>query len=70
MITSFKKHALRRMFSRKIRIAHVEHVLAAGEIVEEYPNDKPYPSRLIFGFCGTRPIHIVAAANPETDETT
>jgi len=39
-----------------------------GEITEEYPTDKPYPSCLIYGdsFSG-EPIHSVWAYNPETD---
>ena len=39
-----------------------------GEIIEEYPTDKPYPSCLIYGdsFSG-EPIHSVWANNPETD---
>ena len=39
-----------------------------GEIIEEYPTDKPYPSCLIYGdsFSG-EPIHSVWAYNPETD---
>lgn len=38
-----------------------------GEIIEDYPSDKPYPSCLIYGdsFTG-EPIHSVWAYNPET----
>jgi len=38
-----------------------------GEIIEDYPTDKPYPSCLIYGdsFTG-QPIHSVWAYNPET----
>ena len=38
-----------------------------GEIIEDYPADKPYPSCLIYGnsFTGN-PIHSVWAYNPET----
>ena len=38
-----------------------------GEIIEDYPADKPYPSCLIYGdsFTG-EPIHSVWAYNPET----
>jgi hypothetical protein len=37
-----------------------------GEVIEDYPKDKPYPSCLIFGqnFAG-EPIHSVWAYNPE-----
>ena len=38
-----------------------------GEIIEDYPTDKPYPSCLIYGdsFTG-EPIHSVWAYNPKT----
>ena len=39
-----------------------------GEIIEDYPSDKPYPSCLIYGdsFTG-EPIHSVWAYNPDTE---
>jgi hypothetical protein len=38
-----------------------------GEIIEDYPTDKPYPSCLIYGDSfGGEPIHSVWAYNPET----
>lgn len=37
-----------------------------GEIIENYPTDKPYPSCLICGFNETeRPVHSVWAYNSE-----
>lgn len=37
-----------------------------GEVIEEYPEDKPYPSVLIFGRTKVeRPLHIVCAYNKE-----
>ena len=57
----FRVHAIQRMFERRISVEEVLTILAAGEVVEEYPGDSPYPSRLILGWSGKRPIHIVAA---------
>ncbi|MEW5830820.1 MAG: DUF4258 domain-containing protein [Chloroflexota bacterium] len=39
-----------------------------GEIIEDYPTDKPYPSCLVYGenFKG-EPIHSVWAYNPDTE---
>lgn len=65
----FRVHAIQRMFQRRITEEDVRHVLATGEVVEDYPNDIPYPSRLVLGWCGPRPIHVVVAANAETQET-
>jgi hypothetical protein len=37
-----------------------------GEIIENYPEDKPFPSCLIFGFSNQKdPIHSVWAFNSE-----
>jgi hypothetical protein len=65
----FRVHAIQRMFKRGINEADVRHVLAAGEVIEDYPDDLPYPSRLMLGWCGTRPIHVVAVDNTAEDET-
>ena len=43
--------------------------MAAGEVIEDYPHDYPYPSRLILGWCGSRPLHVVAAENEAAGET-
>lgn len=36
---------------------------------EEYPDDTPYPSRLVLGWVGSRPLHVVAADYPEDENT-
>jgi len=51
------------MFERKISADEVRYVLETGEAIEEYPDDTPYPSRLIMGWYKGRPIHVVAANN-------
>ncbi|MCH8061937.1 MAG: DUF4258 domain-containing protein, partial [Chloroflexi bacterium] len=43
----------------------VVRVVRTGEIIEEYPDDSPYPSRLVLGMQGLRPIHVVVADNME-----
>jgi len=45
----FRVHALQRMFERGVTQEDVRHVLATGETIERYPDDQPYPSRLILG---------------------
>lgn len=57
------------MFERHISQVDVRAVLDAGEVIERYPQDAPYPSRLVLGWIGTRPIHVVAADNTEAQET-
>lgn len=65
----FRTHAIQRMFERRIGVDDVRHVLLTGEVVEDYPDDIPYPGRLILGWCEPRPIHIVAADDAEAKET-
>ena len=61
----FTDHARREMEGESLGLIHVDEVLQAltsGEIIEEYPEDTPYPSCLILGRTGIgRPIHVVCA---------
>lgn len=57
----FSGHAVRRMFERGIGKADIVSVIAAGETVQDYPEDVPYPSRLLLGFVDSRPLHVLVA---------
>jgi hypothetical protein len=57
----YRVHALQRMVERGIREEDVARVISEGKEIESYPQDQPYPSRLILGFVERRPIHVVAA---------
>lgn len=46
----FRLHAIQRMLERHITESDVRHVLFAGERIEDYPQDTPYPSYLILGY--------------------
>jgi len=43
------EHAAERFHQREIRISDIRHAVNFGEIIEQYPNDYPYPSCLICG---------------------
>ncbi len=43
----FRVHAIQRMFQRHISEDDVSHVVEHGETIEAYPQDTPYPSRLV-----------------------
>ncbi|MBI4745940.1 MAG: DUF4258 domain-containing protein [Deltaproteobacteria bacterium] len=44
----------------------VYEAVCSGEVIEEYPEDRPYPSVLIYGrTTSDRPLHIVCAYNEE-----
>ncbi len=57
--TVFSGHAIQRMFERGVGIDAVNSVVSSGDIVADYPDDSPYPSRLLLGFVEGRPLHVV-----------
>ena len=56
------------MFERGISASDVKKVVNTGEVIEEYPEDTPYPSKLMLGWCESRPLHVVVAANKADKE--
>jgi hypothetical protein len=54
-------HALRRLLVRGISRADVFAVLRSGEQIEDYPDDRPFPSALFLGWMASEPLHVVAA---------
>ncbi len=54
------------MQERDISRADVKNCILNGEIIEDYPNDFPYPSCLIFGYTiKEKVIHVVAGSDGE-----
>ncbi len=54
------QHAEMRRRQRGISIPDIRQAIMSGSIIEEYPNDFPYPSCLILGHSTNRtPIHLV-----------
>jgi len=62
----WQKHALERMMERGISRETVKEVLMNGEIIENYPDDKPYPSALFLGWVKNQPFHVVTAMDSMT----
>lgn len=50
-------HLLTRTRQRQIRLEDIKSALLHGEIIEQYPNDYPFPSCLVNG----KGIHIVCS---------
>ncbi len=65
----FRVHAIRRMAQRGLSAEDIRRVLDSGEVIEEYSEDDPYPSRLMLGWIGSRPLHVAAADNRDDLET-
>ena len=54
------EHIIGRMAKRNISREDVKSALASGEIIEEYPDDYPYPSSLILGrLDDDSPLHVL-----------
>lgn len=59
-------HAAKRLEQRGIRLKEILDCIFTGEIIEQYPDDYPYPSCLIFGNQNAeKPLHTVVATNGE-----
>lgn len=56
----WRRHALERMLERSISRAEVINAVQNGEIIEEYAQDFPYPSCLVYNL-ENEPLHVVAA---------
>lgn len=56
------KHALERCRQRGIKQKDIKNCIFFGEIIEQYPDDFPFPSCLIFGYAiDDKIIHVVAS---------
>lgn len=58
------------MFERNVSVKKVQEAIRSGETIEDYSAEMPEPSRLILGFQGKSPFHVVTSENPGTNETT
>jgi len=64
----WKNHILQRMRDRDISVYDVLSALQNPDIIEEYRDDRPFPSFLILGYTKERPLHIVVAINTSDNE--
>ena len=68
MRLTFTDEAVLRMRERGITRREVGRAIDTGETIREYPDDKPYPSRLVLGWVEGRPLHVVYAVDAERQE--
>ena len=49
-------------------MADIREVISAGEVIQEYPHEKPYPEYLFLGYVhqSKDPCYVVVASNDET----
>ena len=57
-------HCLERMQERDISRQDIKNCLLKGEIIEDYPDDFPHPSCLVFGYTiNGKVIHVVVGSD-------
>jgi len=54
------------MFERAVSPALVLSIISKGEVIASYPDDVPFPSVLLLGFDGQRPLHLVVARDQKS----
>jgi hypothetical protein len=62
------KHATKRMDLRGRTLTDIQEVILTGEVIQEYPNENPYPEYLFLGYprSPSDPCYVVVASNDET----
>jgi hypothetical protein len=68
MTITFSQHSIQQMFIRNISVEQVEKAILYGKIIKDYPDDKPYPSKLLLFFDNELPLHVVIADNFSINE--
>lgn len=57
-------HCLERMGERDISRMDVKNCISEGEIIEDYPDDFPHPSCLVFGYTvDNKVLHVVTGTD-------
>lgn len=67
-ILRFSRHAFERMFQRGITPEQATLIVESGKAISHYPNDKPYPSILLLGFCENLPVHVLVALDEHSGD--
>ena len=61
----FSDHSVKQMIKRSVARFEIEESVSAGEIIEEYPDDKYSPSCLVYGRTKAgRKLHVQLSLPP------
>jgi len=63
----YRKHALERMLKRNVEFEEVELAILNGEIIKEYPDDKPFGSYLVLAILQNKNLHVVVSQDEENN---
>lgn len=63
----YTRHARRRILEKGLPVETIERVATApSAFVESYPEDMPFPSRLVLGWDAEGPMHVVVAEDADS----
>jgi hypothetical protein len=57
----WRKHVLLRLLERGISQSEVLQCAYAGDCIQTYPDDTPFPCALFFAVIESEPLHVVAS---------
>jgi hypothetical protein len=63
----WSKHTLARLLSKNIPQNSVRQTILTGEVIEEYPQDRPFPSCLVLAWVDGAPYHVVVSLDETAD---
>jgi hypothetical protein len=63
----WRKHCLQRMVERGISQKAMLNAIRLGNVIEDNPEDMPFPTALFLGWNEGDPIHVVVSFDEEND---
>jgi len=64
----WRKHTLVRLAERNISQDVVLEVILEGEVIENYPKDRPFSSCLLFKVVKGKPFHVVVSLDEQNQK--
>lgn len=59
-------HAVEEAYSDDLNFDNILESICNGEVIEDYPDDRPFPSCLVLGYYeNNKPVHCVIGFNNE-----
>jgi Domain of unknown function (DUF4258) len=62
----FTKHALEKMFERRISPNQCIEAFRQNVVIEQYPKDTPFPSQLRIGKVSGKVLHVVVSIDGDS----
>src|SRR3990167_6927021 len=63
----WSRHTLARLILRNIPQSAIRQTIISGEVIEDYPQDTPFPSCLVLAWVDGTPYHVVVSLDETSD---